>query len=139
MLVGFTLIFVSAFSGPFTLISYEATIFRESGSDINPNTSAIALGALQICGTICTIATIERVGRKVLLIISTTGVTLSLLVMGIYSYLSRHDYDLTDYNLVPVISLSLVIYLSAIGITPVPYVLVAESLPQKERTVSIIR
>lgn len=122
---------VNGFSGAFTLINYAATVFRESGSDIDPNTSAIAVGALQICGTLCTIALIDRLGRKILMLISTAGVALSLSVMGVYSYLSKHDYDLQDFNLVPVISLSLVIYLSGIGITPVPYVLVAEILPQK--------
>lgn len=69
------------------------------------------------------------------MLISTTGVTISLFAMGIYSYLAKHDYDVTGYNLVPVISLSLVTYLSAIGITPVPYVLVAECLPQRVRII----
>lgn len=122
---------VNGFTGAFTLINYAATIFNESGSDIDPNTSAVALGVLQIFGTLCTISAIDRFGRKLLMTISTTGVALSLSVMVVYSYLNAQNYDLRNYNLVPVISLGMVIFLSAVGITPVPYVLVAEILPQK--------
>lgn len=128
---------VNGCSGSFTLILYAATIFKECGSDIDPNTSAISLGVLQILGTLCTIAVIDRFGRKLLMTISTTGVALSLSVMCAYSYLNERNYDLRNYNLVPVISLSLVIALSAVGIVPVPYVIVAEILPQKVCTVPL--
>jgi len=63
MLFGLILMLVSAFSGAFALISYASSIFRESGSDIDPNSSAIALGALQICGTLNSIVIIDRISR----------------------------------------------------------------------------
>lgn len=65
------------------------------------------------------------------MLVSTIGVTLGLSVMGTYSYLHKHDYDLINFNFVPIISLSAVTFLSAIGITPLPFVLIAETLPQK--------
>lgn len=131
MLTGIVLMMINCFTGAFTLINYAATVFSESGSGLNPNASAIVLGALQICGTLCTIAIIDRLGRKLLMIISTAGVALSLSVMTVYSYVSHQGYDLSHYNSVPVISLSLVIFISAIGILPIPYVMIAEILPQK--------
>lgn len=61
---------ISQFSGTFCVVTYAKTIFAESGSNFNPNTSAIILGSLQIFGTYCTSIFIERLGRKMLLGIS---------------------------------------------------------------------
>lgn len=122
---------VSQFSGTFTLVSYAATVFKESGSNLNPNLSSIILGCLQIIGTISTYFLIDRVGRKVLLTISCAGSAIGLSVMGIYCYLSKHSVDVSPYNWIPVITLSFVIYISSIGIIPVPYIILSEVLPQK--------
>lgn len=51
--------------------------------------------------------------------------------MGTYSYLSQQGYDLSHFNWVPVISLSFVIFISSTGIIPIPYIIIAEVLPQK--------
>lgn len=122
---------VSQFSGTFTLVSYAATIFKESGSTLNPNLSSIILGCLQIAGTISTYFLIERIGRKVLLTISSSGAAIGLCVMGIYCYLSKHNVDVSQYNWIPVITLSFVIYISSIGIIPVPYIIISEVLPRR--------
>lgn len=133
MLIGPTLMAVSQFSGTFTLVNYGATIFKESGSTLNPNLSTIILGCLQLAGTISTYFLIDRIGRKVLLTISCSGGAVGLSVMGVYCYLNKHqpNIDVSQYSWIPVVALSFVIYISAIGITPVPYIIISEVLPQK--------
>lgn len=131
MLIGPFLMAVSQFSGTFTLVSYAATVFKESGSNLNPNLSSIILGCLQITGTISTYFLIDRIGRRVLLTISCAGSAIGLSIMGIYCYLSKHNVDVSQYNWIPVITLSFVIYISSIGIIPVPYIILSEVLPQK--------
>lgn len=124
---------VSQFSGTFTLCNYAATIFRESGSTIDPNMSAIVMGTMQVCGTYCASRVVDSMGRKKLLLISTSGGAVGLAVTGVYSYLAKHNYDVSAFNFLPVVSLSFFIFISAIGIIPVPYVLVSEVIPQKVR------
>lgn len=131
MLIGPTLMAVSQFSGTFILVSYAATIFKVSGSDLNPNLSSIILGCLQITGTISTYFLIDRIGRRVLLTISCGGAAIGLFVMGTYCYLATHNVDVSQYNWIPVITLSSVIYVSSIGIIPIPYIIISEVLPQK--------
>lgn len=70
MLIGPSLMAISQFSGTFCVVTYAKTIFTESGSNFNPNTSAIILASLQIFGTYCTSMLIEKLGRKLLLGIS---------------------------------------------------------------------
>lgn len=133
MLIGPTLMAVSQFSGTFVLVSYAATIFKESGSNLSPHYSSIVLGSLQLLGTISTYFLVDRLGRKVLLTISCGGAAIGLSVMGIYSYLSRYqqNIDISNYSWIPVVTLSFVIYISAIGMIPVPYIIISEVLPQK--------
>lgn len=125
---------VSQFSGTFTISSYAAMVFAATGSALPPNLSAIIMGTVQIFGTYCASTLIDRLGRKMLLLISTIGSAVALVVTGIYTYLRQTGHDVTSFNWLPVISISFYIYISAIGIIPVPYVLVNEIFPRKVKT-----
>lgn len=137
MLIGPALMAVAQFSGTFTLSNYAKTIFSESGTALDPNVSSIVLGSIQVLGTICAATFIDRVGRKVLLLISSAGSATALLITGIYAYLNAEGYDLRAFSVLPVVSLSFFIFISAVGLSPVPYVLVSEVLPQKIRRIGV--
>lgn len=126
---------VGQFGGTFTLVSYAGTIFKESGSNLNPNYSSMILGVLQILGTISTYFLIDRIGRRALLAISTGGAAIGLTIMGIYCYLGKHqpNVDVSQYYWIPVVSLSFVIYVTSVGITPIQYIIISEVIPQKVR------
>lgn len=51
--------------GSFAMLNYTATIFKESGSSMAPNMSAIVVGAIQIVGSYCSTVLVDRAGRKV--------------------------------------------------------------------------
>lgn len=136
LMIGTILMAVSQFSGTFTISNYAATIFSKSGSTVDPNLSAIIFGCLQVLGTLCASSLIDKLGRKILLLVSTTGTAIGLVITGIYSYLGHEGYDISSFNLLPVISLSLIIFIAAIGVIPVPYVLVNEIFPRKIRKVA---
>lgn len=138
MCIGPTLMAISQFSGTFTISSYAAIIFKATGSTIEPNLSAIIMGSVQIFGTYFASSLIDRLGRKMLLLISTCGTTIGLLITGTYAYLSSNGYNVDGFNLLPVVSLSFVIFVAAIGIIPVPYVLVNEIFPRKVSDQNII-
>lgn len=131
MLIGPTLMAACQFSGTFVLSNYAATIFKETGSTINPNLSSIIMGCNQFMGTIFASSLIDRLGRKKLLLISSVGSALCLTVTGTYCYLGANGYDVSILNLLPVVSLSAFIFITAIGMNPVPYVIVSEVLPPK--------
>lgn len=51
LIIGIVIICVSQLSGIFPLIIYTATIFKESGSNLSPNISAIVVAAIQLIGS----------------------------------------------------------------------------------------
>lgn len=131
MIIGPILMAANQFSGAFTLANYAVTVFNETGSTVDPSLSSIIMGTTQLVGTIFASSLIDRVGRKLLLLTSMAGATVMLVVTGIYCYLNWHGYDIGYLNLLPVITLSAFIFLTAIGMNPVPYVITAEVLPAK--------
>lgn len=131
MLIGPVLMAAVQFSGAFTLANYAVTIFNETGSTVDPSLSAIIMGSTQLVGTIFASSLIDRLGRKFLLLISMAGAALTLLATGGYCYMNTQGYDVGSLNLLPVITLSAFIFVTAIGMNPVPYVVTAEVLPPK--------
>lgn len=122
---------INQFSGCFALLNYSATIFRDSGSDISPNTSSIIIASIQCIGTYVATILVDKVGRKLLLTISASATSIGLAIMGTYSYLDKLNFDLHHFNWVPVCSLSFVIFIASIGILPLPFIVLAEVLPNK--------
>lgn len=113
------------------MLNYASNIFKESGSDMDPNTSAIIMILVQMLGTWATTFLIDRVGRRVLLMASTIGSGTGLALMGTFIFLSHQDLDLSDLSWIPVASLSLTVFMAAIGLLPLSFVVLGEVLPSK--------
>uniref|UniRef100_A0A8D8L2Z9 Facilitated trehalose transporter Tret1 n=2 Tax=Culex pipiens TaxID=7175 RepID=A0A8D8L2Z9_CULPI len=129
--IGIFLMLLNQFSGALAIITYTASIFERSGSDLSPHVSSIIVALVQLLGTLVSFSLVDNLGRKILLLISTIGTTLGLFSMGLFSYLQYAKVNLDHLQSLPILSLSFTIFLSSIGILPLPYVILAEVLPQK--------
>lgn len=134
IIVGSTLFTLAMGSGGFAILNYAATIFRDSGSDINPNVSSIFTASVQLIGCVVMTFLIDKLGRKLLLIISTTGMGIGYTILGIYSYMNLHGYDTSSYFYIPIISLSFTIFVGCIGVCTIPFVMLSEVVPLKIRS-----
>lgn len=67
------------------------------------------------------------------MITSTTLTSIGYCIVGTYSYLRSLGYNLNALGWIPILGLSLVIFVASLGILTLPYVIVAEVLPQKVR------
>ncbi|EAT41204.1 AAEL007139-PA [Aedes aegypti] len=133
--IGIFLMVLNQFCGALAIITYSANIFSESGSDLSPNVSSIIVAIIQLTGTLVSFVLVDNLGRKILLLISTIGTTAGLFSMGIFSFLQHSGHDLSELGSLPILSLSFTILFSSFGILPLPYVILAEVLPQKVRNV----
>lgn len=69
---------------------------------------------------------------KILMITSTTGASIFLTVLATYLYLKLSGVAMTHHlSWLPVISLSLVIFLASFGIISLPFIITTELLPNK--------
>lgn len=127
--------FLHEFSGCFTMINYTATIFAQSGSQIPPNRSAIIVAAIQLVGTVVSTRLVDRAGRRCLLLCSAAGSGLSLLVLGAYTYLNELGWPVQPYSWVAVVAFASMLFLASCGIIPLPFVVMAELMPERIRSV----
>lgn len=129
ILTGIGLTFLNLFSGTLAMISYTTMVFKESGSTVDANLSAIVVAAIQVVSVYISSLLVDRLGRKTLLIISTSGATVACLGLGTFSYLHQQHMDLSSYNWVPLFLFSLYVVITCMGILPLPFIILAEILP----------
>lgn len=68
------------------------------------------------------------------MVTSCIGSSVFFFVLAAYSYLKKlDDFDVSSYGWVPVLSLSLVIFIASLGIIALPFVITTELLPNKVR------
>lgn len=66
IMLGLALLALKQFTGNTTMLNYAGQIFKDSGSHLSPNLSAIAIGIIQVVGTFTPTLLVDRAGRKVI-------------------------------------------------------------------------
>uniref|UniRef100_A0AAG5DB07 Major facilitator superfamily (MFS) profile domain-containing protein n=1 Tax=Anopheles atroparvus TaxID=41427 RepID=A0AAG5DB07_ANOAO len=148
------LILLNQCSGTLALITYATTIFELASPGAAPSQpppavpaslASIVLATVQLLGTIVSLALVDRIGRKFLLIVSSLGVALGYLTLAVYVQVLLPRYDTTAASdgsgtfphwladLLPIGSLSFSILLASVGLLTVPFIVMAEMLPSKIR------
>lgn len=132
LVIGLILVAVNQLCGCFAFINYTAEIFKESGSSLTPNMSAIIVAIIQVVGSVVSTFAIDNMSRKMLYAITCLGTIVGLLAMGTHGFLKAY-YDVSNFAWVPIASLSFVIFIASIGLLPLTFIMLSEILPQEVR------
>lgn len=125
------MVLLSIFCGSPVLLNYASILFRDSGSTLDPALSAIIMISIQLIATTTSSSLVDKIGRRILMILSSSGTAIGLAAMGTYVYFSFKGTDLSSFNWVPVTSLSFAVLSCNIGIIPLVFVILLEVLPPK--------
>ena len=143
--------------------AYSGLIFKEAGVENYRATATYAVGGTEVVFTIISLFIVDLFGRKLLLIISGSGMLLGTVLLGIHFFITRPslctssgNFTLTDNNIMilqstsssddpelcntqfaPLAIVSLILFNAAfsIGWGPVPWVLLGELIPLRVRGV----
>lgn len=118
-------------SANFSLLNYAILVFQKSGTDISPTISSVMLFIAQIIGCLCTTGLADKLGRKILLIVSLLGSAIGLSTLALYLYLMENGVDTHLFTWIPVVSLSFAIFIGSAGIIPLASLCTIELLPFK--------
>lgn len=77
---------VQRMTGAGAIIQFTSKLFQISGSTVQANTASIITGIFQLAGSGVSIALIDKVGRRKLLLISSLVVAVCLTMLTIYFY-----------------------------------------------------
>lgn len=129
--IGIVLTLLNQLTGCYVFLTYAVMIFAKIGTSVDPHTSTIILGIVQIAGTLFTTQLADKLGRKVLLNISLVGSVLGQLALVAFLYLDKIGFDVTLFSWVPVASTGFVIFIASVGIVPLLAICTVEMLPPK--------
>lgn len=134
ILISLGLMLFQQFSGINAVIFYAKSIFEDSGSTINENVSSVAIAVVNFISTFIATAIIDRLGRKMLLYISSVSMIITLVGLGAYFYVKDvAKIDVTSCGWLPLACLIIYVLGFSIGFGPIPWLMLGEILPSKIR------
>ncbi|KAG5683049.1 hypothetical protein PVAND_012356 [Polypedilum vanderplanki] len=107
------------------IVYYTTIIFIESGLTIDPFIATCILGIIQVVSISCTLAFVDRCGRKPLLIISNAVMIFGLFGFGIYFHI-KENINVSGFELLPLFMLGIFMIGFSIGVGNVTFVLMGE-------------
>ena len=123
------------------LSNAQAVFEMTPGNTITSAESVIVVGGLQVLVCFGTMVLVERLGRRPLLMISTSGCAISLAVMGAYQYIHfRTDLDTAAYDWLPLVCVVVFLVTYYAGLGPLPVAMMGEMFPSnvKGSAISIV-
>ncbi|XP_063977490.1 facilitated trehalose transporter Tret1-like isoform X2 [Diachasmimorpha longicaudata] len=127
------LMFFQQLSGINAVIFYTVEIFKSAGSTIESNLSTIIVGVVNFASTFVATALIDRLGRKILLYISSAAMIVTLAALSIFFYFKETGHDVVAVGWLPLVSFVIYVIGFSLGFGPVPWLMMGEILPAKIR------
>lgn len=127
ILIALGAMFFQQLSGINAVIFYSTTIFTDAKINIEPSTCTIIIGVIQVIATFVATMTVDRLGRKKLLIISGLLMATCTLTLGVFYAVKQVDPDkVVGFGWISLISLCVFIIAFSLGYGPVPWNLIGE-------------
>lgn len=118
------------FSGSTTMLLYAPTIFKSININVDPRISSIMLTVIQLVTAIIALYTIDKLGRRILLLFSVIGVALLNAIVSLYFFLSRIEIKINFFDWIAFFSLLGIMFCYIIGLGTVPHTLLGEIFPK---------
>lgn len=122
LIICFGLMFFQQVSGINAVIFYTTEIFAAAGTGVDPEIATIIVGVMQVVATFVASLVVDRLGRRILLLISDSMMALCTLMLGIYFFMKENNADsVTSLGWLPIVSLCVFIVCFSLGFGPVPW------------------
>ncbi|KAL0811522.1 hypothetical protein ABMA28_009913 [Loxostege sticticalis] len=128
--IGAALIFFQQCSGINAVLFNMTDIFSAAGSNLEPAYATIIVGAVQFGASMMTQAVVGRLGRRTLMIISSSGAAIALALLGAYFLLADIESPVVEsINFLPLLSLVMFMLLYCWGLGALPMTIIGEIMP----------
>lgn len=158
LILSILIMFFQQFCGVNAVLAYSGDIFKASSS-LDPSMATIMVALAQVIATLSSGFLLDRLGRKIFLIISGSGMALSTIVLGYYYYKNptiQTDHSINgttslflyittempvkvkienSYGWVPVVCLVIFIISFSVGYGPIPWMLMPEMTMTSARNI----
>ncbi|KAL5232542.1 hypothetical protein ABZP36_031318 [Zizania latifolia] len=132
LMIGIGLLVLQQLSGVNGILFYAASIFKAAGLT-NSNLATFGLGVVQVVATGVTTWLTDKAGRRMLLIISTTGMAITLVVVSVSFFVKdnitngSHLYSVM--SMLSLVGLVAFVISFSLGLGAIPWIIMSEILP----------
>lgn len=134
LMIGIGLLCLQQLSGTNGILFYSSNIFRSAGIT-SSNAATCGVGAIQVIATGISTWLVDKTGRRILLIISSTGMAVCLLLISVSFFLKGFvPADSTIHGVLGILSVvgvMCMIVCFSLGMGPIPWIIMSEILPIK--------
>ncbi|CAH2096827.1 unnamed protein product [Euphydryas editha] len=131
------LVFFQQFCGINAVLFYLTDIFNASGTSLDSDIATIIVGAVQVVCSSMTPFVVDRLGRRILMLISSCGTAIGMGLLGMFFLLDRNDSPVVEsISFLPVLSLVLFIVMFCWGLGPLPWAIIGELFPIEVKAVA---
>lgn len=134
-LICFVLMFYQQLSGINAVVFYTKEIFIAAGSGLPHHYCVIIIGIIQVISSAFSVWGMDKLGRKVLLMVSCALVGLSCGVLGLFFTLKDNavidQRGVEDISVLPLTSLIIYIIFFCVGLGPIPWLASSEIFPSE--------
>lgn len=141
LVAGLGLIILQQLTGQPSVLYYQTAIFRDAGFGSFASSASVIIGAAKLLATLCTVATVDKFGRRPLLFVGITMMLAALCLLGTAFALGHPSpTDATQLTLPdgwpPIVVAALILYVCGyqVGFGPIAWLIISEVFPLRSRT-----
>lgn len=117
------LMFFQQMSGINAVIFYTGFIFETANTGIEGSIATIIVGIMQVIATFVSSIIVDKLGRRILLLLSVSVMAICTIVLGVYFYLNENDPAKTaSIGWLPIVAMCIFIVVFSLGFGPIPWV-----------------
>ncbi|XP_023342693.1 facilitated trehalose transporter Tret1-2 homolog isoform X2 [Eurytemora carolleeae] len=130
------LMFLQSWSGINVLVFKTVEIFNAVGSSIDDYVATAVVGIVQLVATGGSVVLADKAGRRILLMISSLVMTVSIGILGLCFYLKGSEPLMPDsIGWLPLVCIILAFIGFSVGFGPIPFLIMGELFPARYRNI----
>ncbi|XP_067616732.1 facilitated trehalose transporter Tret1-like isoform X2 [Eurosta solidaginis] len=136
LIISAGLIMFQQLSGINVVLFNSQSIFESADTGLDPAIATIIVGCVQVSSSGLTPIIADRMGRKVILLISAFGMSIGLAALGAFFYVQQVIGDASNITWLPVPALILFNIVYCIGFGPLPWAVLGEMFPANIKSIA---
>ncbi|XP_076165470.1 facilitated trehalose transporter Tret1-like isoform X1 [Ptiloglossa arizonensis] len=123
-------------SGVNALVSYATVIYKRIGFPLSWATSSLILGLTYVIATLLSKSLIDRVGRKLLLFLSMSTMSVCMFIISGYFRL-QNTHSVSVFSWLPFFCVPIFVTAFSVGSGPIPWIIVEKIFPKDVKSTAI--
>ncbi|XP_071733223.1 sugar transporter ERD6-like 6 [Rutidosis leptorrhynchoides] len=132
LMIGIGLLVLQQSSGINGVLFYASNIFQSAGIS-SSDVATLGLGAIQVLATAVSTWLVDKTGRRILLTVSSAGMTLSLVVVAtsffVKGFVDESSSSYAAMGILSVVGVVGMVIAFSLGMGPIPWIIMSEILP----------